>query len=289
MQSILLILLLSGLVGAGAFKRGVSHSSRFSTLSSAASADGDASVDDGIEVNLEKLSSESAAFTPKTIDLNQFAVKDESTRRAPRQAGWLPLLLSPTALDGSMAGDVGFDPVGFASDKAALDNMREAEIKHSRLAMLAAAGWPLSELWHKEIADALGLESILQNDKAPSVLNGGLANEWIIGAGIFSLVVGGVLEKIAFDARSKEGYKVGNYNFDPLGLYSVRSSFQLEVMGESLSREEKIARAKFDMELCEIKNGRLAMLAIVADAAQEFISGIPVVQQSPFFFGDPMM
>jgi hypothetical protein len=29
--------------------------------------------------------------------------------------------------------------------------MREAEIKHCRLAMLAAAGWPLSELWHKGI------------------------------------------------------------------------------------------------------------------------------------------
>jgi hypothetical protein len=27
--------------------------------------------------------------------------------------------------------------------------------------MLAAAGWPLSELWHKEIADFLGLDSIL--------------------------------------------------------------------------------------------------------------------------------
>ena len=35
------------------------------------------------------------------------------------------------------------------------------QIKHCRLAMLAAAGWPLSELWHKEIADFLGLDSIL--------------------------------------------------------------------------------------------------------------------------------
>ena len=38
-----------------------------------------------------------------------------------------------------------------------------------------------------------------------------------------------------------------------------------------LYREEKIARGKFDMELSEIKHGRLAMLAITAFAAQVHI------------------
>ena len=61
--------------------------------------------------------------------------------------------------------------------------------------MLAAAGWPLSELWHKEIADALGLDSILASEgKAPSVLNGGLDNSWIIAAAGVSLAIGGLLE-----------------------------------------------------------------------------------------------
>ena len=56
-------------------------------------------------------------------------------------------------------------------------------------------GWPLSELWHREIASALGLESILaEADKAPSVLNGGLSNIWVAAAGAVSLVVGGLLE-----------------------------------------------------------------------------------------------
>ena len=40
--------------------------------------------------------------------------------------------------------------------------------------MLAAAGWPMSEIWHKELAEAFDLDSLLVNgDKAPSVLNGG--------------------------------------------------------------------------------------------------------------------
>ena len=39
-----------------------------------------------------------------------------------------------------------------------------------------------------------------------------------------------------------------------------------------------------DMELAEIKNGRLAMLAITGFAVQEAIYGTPVVQQSYAFF-----
>ena len=164
------------------------------------------------------------------------------------------------------------------------------EIKHARLAMLAAAGWPMSEIWHKELSQSFGLPSILTAEgKAPSILNGGLSNEWIMGAAVFSLLVGGILEFQAFKAQEKEDYKPGDYGFDPLRLYTFRVSFFLDQMGVDVSREEKIKQAQKDMELCEIKNGRLAMLAITAYAAQEFISGIPIVEQSSFFFGDPIM
>jgi hypothetical protein len=84
------------------------------------------------------------------------------------------MLLSPTALDGSFAGDVGFDPLGFSNSKESLYRMREAEIKHSRLAMLAVTGWPLSELWHNGLAKAVGMDSLLMSEnRAPSILNGG--------------------------------------------------------------------------------------------------------------------
>ena len=106
---------------------------------------------------------------------------------------------------------------------------------------------------------------------------------------MFSLLIGGILEFQAFKAQEKEDYKPGDYGFDPLGFYTFRVSFFLDQMGVDISREEKIKQAQKDMELCEIKNGRLAMLAITAYAAQEFISGIPIVEQSSFFFGDPIM
>jgi hypothetical protein len=46
-------------------------------------------------------------------------------------------------LDGSMAGDVGFDPLGLSNiDDVGVDLywLREAELKHGRVAMLACAG-----------------------------------------------------------------------------------------------------------------------------------------------------
>jgi hypothetical protein len=53
--------------------------------------------------------------------------------------------------------------------------MREAEIKHSRLAMLAAVGWPIAEIFDKPIADAVGLPSLLtKSGESLSLLNGRL-------------------------------------------------------------------------------------------------------------------
>jgi hypothetical protein len=42
----------------------------------------------------------------------------------------------PPLLDGSLAGDRGFDPLGFITSKEDLIWYREAEMKHARLAML---------------------------------------------------------------------------------------------------------------------------------------------------------
>merc|ERR1712071_313510 len=87
----------------------------------------------------------------------------------------LPFLPRPAMLDGSLAGDRGFDPFNFASDENSLQWQRRAEIKHGRLAMLAAVGWPIAELAHKSIASVFDLPTMLASgDRVPSVLNDGL-------------------------------------------------------------------------------------------------------------------
>lgn len=62
----------------------------------------------------------------------------------------IPFLLQPSKLDGSLAGDEGFDPLGLSEldDALGLDLywMREAELKHCRVAMLATVGFVGQEL-----------------------------------------------------------------------------------------------------------------------------------------------
>ena len=64
------------------------------------------------------------------------------------------------------------------------------------------------------------------------------------------------------EGLTPSGYVAGDLGFDPLNLKDKRS----------------------DMAVAEIKNGRLAMMAVTGFAVQEFIWGTPVVQQTPQFF-----
>merc|ERR1719248_336350 len=79
----------------------------------------------------------------------------------------LPKIKTMMVGDKTLAGDMNFDPLMLADTPDKLAWFREAEIKHARLAMLAAFGWPLSELTN--------FGGLLNSDgRAPSILNGGL-------------------------------------------------------------------------------------------------------------------
>lgn len=53
----------------------------------------------------------------------------------------IPFLRRPKFLTGRFAGDVGFDPFGFASSPEQLVYYREAEVKHARIAMLVSCSF----------------------------------------------------------------------------------------------------------------------------------------------------
>ena len=160
-------------------------------------------------------------------------------------------------------------PFGFAgADKANLLFMREAEIKHCRLAMLAVIGWPLAELFDKPIADAIGQPSVLTSSGAsPSVLNGGLdridIEYWVAVVALAGFVE---LENQKQIESKGKAYIQGDCGFDPLGFFPEDKKGQLE------------------MQTKELKHGRLAMMAILGFVVQEALYRIPVVQETPFFF-----
>merc|ERR1719247_1500102 len=138
--------------------------------------------------------------------------------------------------DNTLAGDMGFDPLGIARNSESLAWYREAEVKHARLAMLAAFGWPVSEL-----TNFGGLAT--PDGRAPSVLNGGLGDVntfyWVAVLGLAVYWEGQGLDK---QFGKKDDYLPGMLGFDPLGADSP------------------------SMRNAEITNGRVAMVAITAFA-----------------------
>ena len=79
----------------------------------------------------------------------------------------LPKIKTMRVGDNTLAGDMGFNPLELADTPDSLAWYREAEVKHARLAMLAAFGWPISEVTN--------FGKLLTSDgRAPSLLNGGL-------------------------------------------------------------------------------------------------------------------
>eukprot|EP00536_Pseudo-nitzschia_multiseries_P000125 jgi/Psemu1/155308/gw1.3.269.1 len=181
----------------------------------------------------------------------------------------IPFLKCPAVLaESSLAGNVGFDPLGLATSDELLMDYREAEIKHARLAMLAAVGWPISELEDRDIADYFHVSSVLDDgDRVPSMLNGGMERIdprfWGFCLGMTAAID---LYGVSKSRRSADDYFPGNIGFDPLNLFPP----------------DREGREK--MKLAEIKHGRVAMLGVVGYVVEEYVTKMAVVDDTPILF-----
>jgi len=162
-----------------------------------------------------------------------------------------------------ISGPLGYwDPAGFCSDSNGADGAategkvrfyREVEVKHARVAMLAAVGFPIAEQFHPLFA----------TDDAPSFAafqQTPLQTFW--PAVVFLIAVIEVLSIFpAFENPNVEGWAIksehvaGDFGFDPLGL-----------------KPEDPAELA-EMQTKELNNGRLAMIAIAGMVVQEGVTG----------------
>ena len=156
-----------------------------------------------------------------------------------------------------------FDPAGFcAADNGAngaategkVRFYREVELKHGRVAMLAAFGFPIAEQFHPLFGGTVDTNSFSAFQQTP------LQTFW--PAVVFAISLVEVFSVIpAFENPNVEGWAIrsdhvsGDYGFDPLGL------------------KPDDATELAEMQTKELNNGRLAMIAIAGMVVQEAVTG----------------
>lgn len=175
----------------------------------------------------------------------------KSTLKMAEKSKSLPFLNKPEKLDGTLAGDEGFDPLGLSNiDDIGIDLywMREAELKHARVAMLAIFGSLMQEAGFV-VPGAPTSPNQIENLWSAVDDNPGPIFAFIIFVGFAELFSG-----FAITEGRKSGDRApGDFGFNPLNF----------------GRSDKTAN---DFALKEIRNGRLAMWAAAGMLLQATIS-----------------
>jgi hypothetical protein len=183
----------------------------------------------------------------------------------------LPFDKRPPNLDGSLAGDAGFDPAGFSNnppkawliggESRSLKWYREAEIVHGRVAQLAVLGSLIPSFYHFPGNPAVGVA-----DGAFAELNPFKALTTVPAEGLWqiTLVIFGIelarIKRVIRGDKEPGDLGLGQGGFNPFGF--------------KYSQEEY-----FEKQVQEIKHGRLAMFGILGILLQAQASGTGVVQQ----------
>jgi len=171
-----------------------------------------------------------------------------STSLNGKMSSSLPFIEEPKKLKG-WVGDVGFDPFSF-SEYFDMKWLREAEIKHGRASMLATLGFVMQQYWTLP-----GYVHVDDSNLAPTVVGASPMFQIVIWMGVleFWMNKGSVTMETMFEDPTRVP---GDFDFDPLGLSVGKNDEEKEMM-----------------QLKEIKNGRLAMLAIGGMIHHNWITG----------------
>ena len=149
-----------------------------------------------------------------------------------------------------------FDPLGLTAEltEGQVRYFREVEVKHGRVAMLAATGFLVGEKFHPLFGGDIDVPSYVAFQQTP------LQTFWpsvVATIGVFEffsiVTIEGWEVKDTFPTGDKR--VAGDFFFDPLGL------------------KPKDAEGLATMQTKEINNGRLAMIAIAGMVGQELASG----------------
>ncbi|KAJ1481562.1 light-harvesting complex protein LHCC4 [Baffinella frigidus] len=198
-----------------------------------------------------------AAFAPSGSMLPRTTTRAAISRGPMMQDKAIPFLETPPMLENTdLAGNVFFDPVGF-SNYFDIKWLREAELKHGRVCMLAVTGL---------LAQEFVTLPMFENGATPVddffvVPAFGL---WQVFFAIGALEFGMNGFKISAADMFADGRDAGDFNFDPLGFGKNPTA---------------LARRK----LVEVKNGRLAMIGFGGMLHQQLLFKQATIEQLTHF------
>ncbi len=215
----------------------------------------------------------SSSFSAKTALRMSEPVNTESAVEAPEKPaapaapvvapinGWVPDASKPAfGLPGAIAPLGYFDPLGLMPKNIlGAKRFREAEIMHSRVAMMATVGYLLAE---NTPTIAYGFDHpVIANNMVPDI-PGTVLFPFFLAINIAEALranAGWVEPGLGALFTLREKYYPGDLGFDPLGL------------------KPKDAQGFANMQAKELSNGRLAMLAAAGMCAQELATGKPLL------------
>ena len=189
-------------------------------------------------------------FTLSSI-LHQSKTAGVATQLNADMSESVPFLTYPKNLKGYV-GDVGLDPLNF-SEYFDMKWLREAELKHSRVSMLATVGFVV-----QEFVTIPGYTPVEDSTLGPTTVGLSAMLQIVFGVGIVEWWSnnGNVTMETMFSDPARVP---GDIGFDPLGY------------GKKMSEEEMDT-----MKLKELNNGRLAMLAIGGMIHHNWVTGEPL-------------
>ena len=196
-------------------------------------------------------------FAPMRAPLGNLKMQEAATVEPETPAPFDPVEFAQS-LPGVAAPLGYFDPLGFCAGDATEGKIRfyrEVEVKHGRVAMLAAVGFAYAEGNHPLFGGDIDVPSYIAFQETP------LQTFW--PAVMLFIAIPEVFSVFTFQSPGEEKWAIrddhtpGDLGVDPLGLVQKTGT------SKSLS----------DMQTKELNNGRLAMIAIVGMVGQELATG----------------
>mmetsp|Transcript_33471 Transcript_33471/g.71346 ORF Transcript_33471/g.71346 Transcript_33471/m.71346 type:complete len:248 (+) Transcript_33471:117-860(+) len=217
-----------------------------------------------------RMSDETTVIEEPAVDNAAALIEEETPVTPPAMVinGWSADAALPLhGLPGAIAPLGFFDPLGFSKDADlnTAKRLREAEIMHGRVAMMATIGYIIGEST-PTITYGMDVHHTIANNQIPEV-PGTVLFPFFLAINIAEALrasVGWVEPGLGPLFSLREKYYPGDIGFDPFGL------------------KPKDAKDFANMQTKELSNGRLAMLAAAGMCVQEQVNGQGILENLGF-------